>query len=113
MDTLVLGHLVWHDTGGGCHSSSAPSGLVALSREHRRWGNLLTTYCKMTWQKCPVENPAVKAVGDKENKKIIAESSEEHLVVKHLMEEMRALAPSDEQYAPKFTVLTENVPPTI
>src|SRR4030095_15034835 len=55
MDTLVLGHRVWHDTGGGCHSSSAPSGLVALSREHRRWGNLLTTYCKMTWQKCPVE----------------------------------------------------------
>ena len=53
--------------------------------------------------------PAVKAVGDKENKKIIAESSEEHLVVKHLMEEMRALAPSDEQYAAKFTVLMENV----
>ena len=30
-------------------------------------------------------------------------------MVKHLMEEMRALAPSDEQYAAKFTVLMENV----
>jgi hypothetical protein len=29
--------------------------LVTLSKEHRRWGNLLTTYSKMTWQKCPVE----------------------------------------------------------
>jgi hemerythrin-like domain-containing protein len=53
--------------------------------------------------------PAVRAVGEKENKKIIAESTEEHLVVKHLMEEMRALAPSDEQYAAKFIVLMENV----
>jgi|RhiMethySRZTD1v2_1073278.scaffolds.fasta_scaffold854123_1 hypothetical protein len=35
-----------HDTGGGCHSSNAPSGLVALSKEHRRWGNLLITYSK-------------------------------------------------------------------
>ena len=30
-DTLVLKRPVWHDIGGGCHSSSAPSGLVALS----------------------------------------------------------------------------------
>src|SRR5215813_3991665 len=29
---LVLKHPVWHDTGGGCHSSCAPSGVVALSR---------------------------------------------------------------------------------
>src|SRR4029450_2010433 len=63
MDTLVLGHRVWHDTGGGCHSSFAPSGLVALSKEHRRWGNLLTTYSKMTWQKCPVEKVNVNVGG--------------------------------------------------
>ena len=53
--------------------------------------------------------PAVKALGAKDNKKMIAESTEEHLVVKHLMEEMRALNPSEEQYAAKFTVLMENV----
>jgi len=53
--------------------------------------------------------PALKAVGEKEGKKLIAESLEEHQVVKHLMEEMRALNASDEQYAAKFTVLMENV----
>src|SRR5262249_52681614 len=35
-DTIVLKPLVWHDTGGGCHSSAAPSGLVALSSESIR-----------------------------------------------------------------------------
>src|SRR6266849_903321 len=33
-DSLVSRPPVWHDTCGGCHSSSAPSGLVALSREY-------------------------------------------------------------------------------
>ena len=53
--------------------------------------------------------PAIKALGEKEGKKLIAESLEEHQVVKTLMEEMRALNPSDEHYEAKFTVLMENV----
>jgi hypothetical protein len=47
-DSLVLKRLVWHDTYGGCHSSPAPSGWVALSRESIRWVNLLNVYGKMT-----------------------------------------------------------------
>jgi hemerythrin-like domain-containing protein len=53
--------------------------------------------------------PAVKAQGDKKGKKLIAESLEEHQVVKTLMEDMRELDPGDEQYAAKFTVLMESV----
>lgn len=53
--------------------------------------------------------PAIKALGEKEGKKLIAESLEEHQVVKQLMEDMRELDPSDEHYAAKFTVLMENV----
>ena len=53
--------------------------------------------------------PAVKAQGEKEGKKLIAESLEEHQVVKTLMEDMRELDPGDEQYAAKFTVLMESV----
>src|SRR5215468_3855980 len=47
-DNIVLRHLVWHDTCGGCHSSLTPSGLVALSRESIRGVNLLNVYFKMT-----------------------------------------------------------------
>src|SRR5712691_8442731 len=47
-DNIVLRHPVWHDTCGGCHSSPAPSGLVALSRESIRWVNLLSVHFKMT-----------------------------------------------------------------
>jgi hypothetical protein len=39
-DTIVLKRPVWHDICGGCHSSLAPSGLVALSSESIRWDNL-------------------------------------------------------------------------
>ena len=53
--------------------------------------------------------PAVKAQGDKEGKKLIEESLEEHQVVKTLMEDMQALDPGDEQYTAKFTVLMESV----
>ena len=53
--------------------------------------------------------PAVKAIGEKESTKLIAESLEEHQVVKTLIEDMRALDPGDAQYAAKFTVLMENV----
>jgi len=53
--------------------------------------------------------PALKAVGEKEGKKLIAESLEEHQVVKTLMQEMRALNATDAQYEAKFTVLMENV----
>jgi hemerythrin-like domain-containing protein len=53
--------------------------------------------------------PALKALGEREGKKLIAESIEEHQVVKTLMEDMRALSPQDEQYEAKFMVLMENV----
>jgi hemerythrin-like domain-containing protein len=53
--------------------------------------------------------PAIKAVGGKDGAQLIAESLEEHQVVKTLMADMRALEPSDAQYAAKFTVLMENV----
>lgn len=53
--------------------------------------------------------PAFDAAAEKEGDKLIAESIEEHQVVKILMEEMRELAPDDERYEAKFTVLMENV----
>jgi len=53
--------------------------------------------------------PAVKAQGDKEGTKLIAESREEHQVVKTLREDRRALDPGDEQYAAKFPVVMESV----
>ena len=53
--------------------------------------------------------PAFDAAADTEGEKLIAESIEEHQVVKTLMEEMRELDPSDERYEAKFTVLMENV----
>ena len=53
--------------------------------------------------------PAVKVQGGKEGKQLIAESLEEHQVVKTLMEGMRTLDPGDEQYAAKVTVLMESV----
>jgi hemerythrin-like domain-containing protein len=53
--------------------------------------------------------PAIQGLGEKEGKKLIAESIEEHQVVKHLMEEMQDLDAGDEQYEAKFTVLMENV----
>src|SRR5215470_10232594 len=64
-DNIVLRHLVWHDTCGGCHSSLTPSGLVALSRESIRGVNLLNVYFKMTcksvrWRKVVVGKPVIK-----------------------------------------------------
>lgn len=53
--------------------------------------------------------PAIKALGEKEGNKLIAESIEEHQVVKNLIEEIRELDSDDEQYEAKFTVLMENV----
>ncbi|MGE3539758.1 MAG: hemerythrin domain-containing protein [Candidatus Tectimicrobiota bacterium] len=53
--------------------------------------------------------PAVKAAGEKEGKKLVAESVEEHQVVKTLIADMRSLDPNDERYAAKFTVLIESV----
>jgi len=53
--------------------------------------------------------PAFDAAADIEGEKFIAESIEEHQVVKNLMEEMRELDPDDERYEAKFTVLMENV----
>lgn len=53
--------------------------------------------------------PAVEAEEDKEGKKLIAESVEEHHIVKTLIKELRELTPEDKQYDAKFTVLMENV----
>ena len=53
--------------------------------------------------------PAAKAKADKEGKELVAEAVEEHHVVKVLIGELKALAPEDDRYAAKFTVLTENV----
>lgn len=53
--------------------------------------------------------PAVKEAGGTELEDLTAESNEEHHVVDLLMAEIKNLAPSDEQYAPKMTVLIENV----
>src|SRR5215470_467032 len=66
-DNIVLRHLVWHDTCGGCHSSLTPSGLVALSRKSMRGVNLLNVYFKMTcksvrWRKSPSIRPAFPGV---------------------------------------------------
>src|SRR5215831_5676191 len=69
-DNIALRHPVWHDTCGGCHSSPAPSGLVALSRESIRWVNLLNVYFKMTcksvrWRKVQFEGPHLRVSSNK------------------------------------------------
>lgn len=53
--------------------------------------------------------PEVKKAGGSELDDLTAESNEEHHVVDLLMAEIKALAPTDDQYAPKMTVLIENV----
>jgi hemerythrin superfamily protein len=53
--------------------------------------------------------PAYKEAAKQEGEELVAESLEEHHVVKMLIEEMQALDPSDEAWEAKFTVLTENV----
>lgn len=52
--------------------------------------------------------PACEAKG-KELKEMIAEGLQEHHVVDLLMQELRGMAPDDDQYEAKFTVLMENV----
>ncbi|MBV8880544.1 MAG: hemerythrin domain-containing protein [Planctomycetaceae bacterium] len=46
---------------------------------------------------------------DEEAGEIVAESNEEHKIVKTLLEELSGLDPEDEQYDAKVKVLTENV----
>lgn len=53
--------------------------------------------------------PAVDGSVDKEGKKLVDEAVEEHHVVKVLISELKTLAPDDERFAAKFTVLMENV----
>ena len=53
--------------------------------------------------------PAVQAEADDEDKKLVAEAIEEHRIVKTLIEELKELEPTDEQYDAKMKVLTENV----
>src|SRR3954454_19027813 len=52
--------------------------------------------------------PAVQAKGNKELKEVVNEGLEEHHVVDVLIEELKAMDPSDERYDAKFTVLVEN-----
>lgn len=52
--------------------------------------------------------PAVRQE-DSEETPIVLESYEEHLIVKRLVAELRALSPEDEAYLAKATVLMESV----
>lgn len=53
--------------------------------------------------------PAIAEAGGAELSDLTAESHEEHHVVDVLMAEVKQLAPTDEAYVPKMTVLIENV----
>ena len=53
--------------------------------------------------------PACRKIGEAKPKKIVAESVEEHLIVKRLIKELSGLRPSDEQFEAKVTVLKEAV----
>jgi hemerythrin superfamily protein len=53
--------------------------------------------------------PAFKVKADEEGKDLVAESLQEHHVVKMLMQEMQPLEPDNPEYEAKFTVLMENV----
>jgi Hemerythrin HHE cation binding domain len=53
--------------------------------------------------------PALDARADRDGKKLVDEAVEEHHVVKVLIGELKRLAPEDDQFTAKFTVLTENV----
>jgi hypothetical protein len=48
----VFRHPVWHDTGGGCHSSHTPS--VALATGSIQGGHLFNYWAIMTEKNCPV-----------------------------------------------------------
>jgi hemerythrin superfamily protein len=52
---------------------------------------------------------AFRAVNDEDPKKIVRESFEEHKIVKTLLAELEPMAPSDDQFDAKVTVLKENV----
>lgn len=47
--------------------------------------------------------------GYEETKEMVAEAAEEHHVVDVLIDEIRSLEPSDEAFAAKFMVMSENV----
>jgi hemerythrin-like domain-containing protein len=53
--------------------------------------------------------PAVRAKSRKEDEHVVAESLEEHHVVDLLIGEIKKLAPEDERFTAKLTVLIENV----
>ena len=53
--------------------------------------------------------PACRKIGEEKPKKIVAESVEEHLIVKRLIKELSGLRASDEQFEAKVTVLKESV----
>ena len=52
---------------------------------------------------------AFRDVAERDPKKIVRESFEEHKIVKTLIAELRPMAPSDPQFDAKVTVLKENV----
>jgi len=53
--------------------------------------------------------PAVKERANREGKRLVAESVEEHHIVATLIEEMKVLDPKDERFEAKFSVLQENI----
>jgi hemerythrin-like domain-containing protein len=53
--------------------------------------------------------PAVRDNGDEEGARLVAEATEEHRLVKILIDELRGLDADDEQFEAKFKVLSENV----
>lgn len=53
--------------------------------------------------------PACRKIGEAQPTKIVAESVEEHLIVKRLIKELAGLRASDEQFEAKVTVLKESV----
>jgi len=52
---------------------------------------------------------AFRAVNDKDPKKIVRESFEEHKIVKTLLAELEPMTPNDDQFDAKVTVLQESV----
>lgn len=53
--------------------------------------------------------PAMRSKSDKEGKEIVAESIEEHHIVKTLIDEVRELDPQDDEFEAKMKVLMESV----
>jgi len=94
--------------------------VKALFKEFERAGGwaakkkpLVAQICRALTVHAQVEEelvyPLLKEFRSQEMKDLIAEATEEHQVAKTLIEELSTLAPDDEQYDAKVTVLGEYV----